>query len=107
VEKALEQIPVATEVAHFDLGPIKPLDEALLKSIFTDYDKILTVEDSALAGGAGSAILEWASDHQYEATVKRIGLTDVFVPQGAPSVLKEKFGLEGQYIADTIMDLLK
>ena len=107
VEKALEQIPVATEVAHFDLGPIKPLDEALLKSIFTDYDKILTVEDSALAGGAGSAILEWASDHQYKATVKRIGLADVFVPQGAPAVLKEKFGLDAQHIAATIMDLLK
>jgi 1-deoxy-D-xylulose-5-phosphate synthase len=107
VEKALAQIPVETEVAHFVLGPIKPLDEALLKSIFTDYDKILTVEDSALAGGAGSAILEWASDHQYKATVKRIGLADVFVPQGAPAVLKEKFGLDAQHIAATIMDLLK
>ena len=107
VEKALAQIPVATEVAHYDLGPIKPLDEALLKSIFSHYDKILTVEDSALAGGAGSAILEWASDHQYKATVKRIGLADVFVPQGAPAVLKEKYELDAKYIAATIMDLLK
>ena len=107
VEKALAQIPVASEVAHYDLGPIKPLDEALLKSIFSHYDKILTVEDSALAGGAGSAILEWASDHQYKATVKRIGLADVFVPQGAPAVLKEKYELDAKYIAATIMDLLK
>ena len=107
VEKALAQIPVATEVAHYDLGPIKPLDEALLKSIFTQYDKVITVEDSALAGGAGSAILEWASDHKYKATVKRIGLTDVFVPQGAPAVLKEKFGLDANHIAATIMDVLK
>ena len=107
VEKALAQIPVATEVAHYDLGPIKPLDEVLLKSIFSRYDKILTVEDSALAGGAGSAILEWASDHQHKATVKRIGLADVFVPQGAPAVLKEKYELDAKYIAATIMDLLK
>ena len=107
VEKALAQIPVATEVAHYDLGPIKPLDEALLKSIFSHYDKILTVEDSSLAGGAGSAILEWASYHQYKATVKRIGLADVFVPQGAPAVLKEKYELDAKYIAATIMDLLK
>ena len=107
VEKALAQIPVATEVAHYDLGPIKPLDEVLLKSIFSRYDKILTVEDSVLAGGAGSAILEWASDHQHKATVKRIGLADVFVPQGAPAVLKEKYELDAKYIAATIMDLLK
>ena len=107
VEKALAQIPDATEVAHYDLGPIKPLDEALLKNIFTHYDKVITVEDSALAGGAGSAILEWASDNQYTTTTKRIGLADVFVPQGAPVVLKEKFGLEAKHIAATIMDLLK
>ena len=107
VEKALAQIPDATEVAHYDLGPIKPLDEALLKNIFTHYDKVITVEDSALAGGAGSAILEWASDHQYTTTTKRIGLADVFAPQGAPVVLKEKFGLEAKHIAATIMDLLK
>jgi len=65
------------------------------------------VEDSALAGGAGSAILEWASDYQYKATVKRIGLADVFVPQGAPAVLKEKYELDAKHIAATIMDVLK
>lgn len=108
VEKALAQIPtVAEEVAHYDLGPIKPLDEALLKSVFTQYDKVITVEDSALAGGAGSAILEWANDHQYKAIIKRIGLADVFIPQGAPTVLKEKFGLGASHIAATVMDLLK
>jgi len=107
VEKALTQIPVANEIAHYDLGPIKPLDEALLKSIFTQYDKVLTVEDSALAGGAGSAVIEWASDNQYNAIIKRIGLTDAFIPQGTPTVLKEKFGLEAKHIAAVIMDLLK
>ena len=78
-----------------------------MKNIFTHYDKVITIEDSALAGGAGSAILEWASDHQYTTTTKRIGLADVFVPQGAPVVLNEKFGLEAKHIAATIMDLLK
>ena len=108
VEKALAQIPKAEEeIAHYDLGPIKPLDEALLKSVFTQYDKVITVEDSALAGGAGSAILEWANDHQYKAIIKRIGLADVFIPQGAPTILKEKFGLGASHIAATVMDLLK
>ena len=107
VEKALTQIPVGNEIAHYDLGPIKPLDEALLKSIFTQYDKVLTVEDSVLAGGAGSAVIEWASDNQYNAIIKRIGLADAFIPQGTPTVLKEKFGLEAKHIAAVIMDLLK
>lgn len=107
VQKALALISENTAVAHYDLGPIKPLDETLLKSIFKHYDKVLTVEDSALAGGAGSAILEWASDHQFTAMIKRIGLPDVFIPHGAPTVLKEKFGLDAAQIATAIKDLLK
>lgn len=106
VEEALDLIEEPTAVAHYDLGPVKPLDEVLLKSIFTHYHKVLTVEDSALAGGAGSALLEWASDHEYSTTIKRIGLADTFIPQGTPAILKEQFGLSAQHIATTITTFL-
>ncbi len=107
VEKAVQLIQDPALVAHYTLGPIKPLDTAMLKTIFKQYNKILTVEDSVLAGGVGSAIIEWANDHSLNKSVKRIGLPDRFIPQGAPSVLKEKLGLEAKHIAATIANLLQ
>lgn len=106
VEKALLQVHNNRRVAHYDLGPIKPLDEALLIQIFTQHAKILTVEDSALAGGVGSAVLEWASDRQFSAKLKRIGLPDRFVPQGTTEVLEEEYGLSPSKIADAITQLM-
>ncbi len=107
VKNAIAQMEDPSLVAHYDLGPVKPLDQSMLEDIFSNFNTVLSVEDSALAGGAGSAILEWANDHQYTNKIKRIGLPDTFIPQGAPAVLKEKFGLDATHIALAIMDLLK
>ncbi len=69
-------------IAHFDLRFVKPLDEKMLHHIFTRYSKIITLEDNALAGGMGSAILEFMADNEYNATVKRLGIPDEFIQQG-------------------------
>src|SRR6201994_1832784 len=45
--------------AHYDIRFVKPLDEALLHEVFAKFDKIITVEDGALQGGMGSAVLEF------------------------------------------------
>src|SRR6201994_3802032 len=45
--------------AHYDIRFVKPLDENLLHEVFAKFDKIITVEDGALQGGMGSAVLEF------------------------------------------------
>src|SRR6478672_10640260 len=49
--------------AHYDMRFAKPLDEMLLHEVFAKYTKIITVEDGTIAGGFGSAVLEFMAKH--------------------------------------------
>jgi transketolase len=57
--EALEGQGVSTEVVS--MHTVKPLDEALLESAFADKKLVVVLEEHALAGGAGSAVLEWGN----------------------------------------------
>ncbi|MDC1285370.1 1-deoxy-D-xylulose-5-phosphate synthase [Flavobacteriaceae bacterium] len=107
VNEALELIEDRCSPSHYDLGSIKPLDDSLLHGIFKTYTTIITVEDSALAGGAGSAVLEWANVHGYSQTIKRIGIPDHFIPHGTTAQLQQEVGLDAAGIADVLLDLQK
>ena len=107
VNDALELIEDRCSPSHYDLGSIKPLDDTLLHAVFKTYTSILTVEDSALAGGAGSAVLEWANAHGYSQTIKRIGIPDHFIPHGTATQLQKEVGLDAAGIAAVLLDLQK
>jgi len=106
VSEALELVKNQAKPAHYDLGSIKPLDENLLHHIFSSYSKLISVEDGALAGGAGSALLEWASEHGYKQPIKRIGIPDNFIPQGTTAQLQKEVGLDPSGIKKVILELL-
>ena len=105
VKDALELVQDHCAPSHYDLGSIKPLDDTLLHSVFQTYTTVLTVEDSALAGGAGSAVLEWANTHGYTQTLKRIGIPDRFIPHGTTAQLQKEVGLDAAGIAAVLLDL--
>ena len=105
VKEALELVQDRCAPSHYDLGSIKPLDDPLLHAIFKTYTTVLTVEDSALAGGAGSAVLEWANTHGYTQTLKRIGIPDRFIPHGTTAQLQKEVGLDAAGIAAVLLDL--
>ena len=107
VNEALELIEDRCSPSHYDLGSIKPLDDSLLHGIFITYTTIITVEDSALAGGAGSAVLEWANIQGYPQTIKRIGIPDHFIPHGTTAQLQQEVGLDAAGIAAVVLDLQK
>jgi 1-deoxy-D-xylulose-5-phosphate synthase len=107
VNEALELIEDRCSPSHYDLGSIKPLDDSLLHGIFKTYTTIITVEDSALAGGAGSAVLEWANAQGYSQTIKRIGIPDHFIPHGTTAQLQQEVGLDAAGIAAVVLDLQK
>ncbi len=94
------------EIGHYDLRYCKPLDEALLRKIFTRYRSILTVEDGALQGGFGSAILEWAADNGFENPVRRLGIPDHYVEHGEPSEQYAECGYDAAGIARAIRQML-
>ena len=81
--------------AHVDLRFCKPLDETLLADVFARFRHVVTVEDGVRDGGAGSAVLEWASDAGVLAgtSVVRLGLPDTFVEHGTPRQLHDEAGI--------------
>ena len=74
-------------LALYDLRFLKPLDTVLLDEIFARFEEIITIEDGCLAGGMGSAVLEYMVEKGYHAHVKRLGIPDIFVPHGKPKEL--------------------
>ncbi|MBR4440118.1 MAG: 1-deoxy-D-xylulose-5-phosphate synthase [Bacteroidales bacterium] len=92
--------------AHFDMRFIKPLDAALLDSIFAKYHKIITVEDNVLQGGFGSAICEYACDHFYNLKIKRLGIPDRFIEHGSPQDLYKVCGIDSGAIAGAVKEMI-
>ena len=84
---------------HFDMRFVKPLDEEMLHHIFSQYSKVITVEDGCLMGGFGSAILEFMADNQYNSQVVRLGIPDKIVEHGDQRQLHDEcnFGPDGIY----------
>lgn len=86
---------------------IKPLDEKMLLQIFQENIPILTVEEGVLAGGFGSAVLEFAEEQGFSnTTIKRMGIPDRFIEHGSVSQLLEEIGLTKEKIAQQIMHMI-
>ncbi len=104
---AARQLLAAEEIfpAHYDLRYAKPLDEALLHEVFTRFRRVVTVEDGCLMGGVGSAVLEFMADHQYSATVRRLGIPDRVVEHGTQAELYRECGYDAQAIATAVREL--
>ena len=73
---------------------IKPLDEALILEMALTHDLVVTVEENALMGGAGSAVGECLSRHQVSMPLLHLGLPDHFIDQGEVSQLWQDCGLD-------------
>lgn len=93
--------------AHYDMRFVKPIDETLLHEVFQRYQKIITVEDGTIVGGFGSAVLEFMAEHNYQATVKMLGIPDRIVEHGTVKQLHRECNFDMQGIADTIREMMK
>ncbi len=86
-----------------DMRFVKPLDEALIKSLAESHDLLVTVEDNAVKGGAGSGVLEYLSQEGITAAVQLCGIPDHFVPHGKQSELRVHCGLDWQSLLQTTL----
>lgn len=107
VQKAISQLAAegsSLSVAHYDMRFCKPLDTEVLESVSQRFSRIVTVEDGQLAGGFGSAVLEWLSDNGKTTRVRRIGLPDRFIEHGTVSELRHIAGTDIESIKQAIND---
>ena len=104
VERLAEE---GAQVGLYNMRFVKPLDTALLDEIAQQYQQVLTIEDGALQGGFGSAILEYLADRQLTVKVRRIGLPDHFVEHGTPDELYQLLGMDETGIYNALKAMLK
>ncbi len=89
-------------VAHYDMRFVKPLDIEILKNIFKTFNRIITIEDGCKNGGFGSAILEIASNYNYQGKIEVLGIPDNFIHHGTTEELQLQCGIDPQSILKLI-----
>ena len=80
----------------------KPLDIELLLQVAAEHDLLVTLEEGAVAGGAGSAVLEALAAAKVQRPVLQLGLPDVFIEHGDPAKLLALQGLDAQGIEQAV-----
>lgn len=94
------------DFAHYHFGFVKPLDEEMLHFIFRNFEKIITVEDGTVKGGFGSAVLEFASESNYNIPIKTVGVPDEFIEHGAVEELQKKCGIDVESLVNCFKNSL-
>ena len=89
-------------VAHYDLRFAKPLDQELLHEVGRKFRCVVTVEDGALRGGVGEAVVAFFCEHGYLPKVVSLGIPDRFVEHGTPAQLYAQCGYDAEGISRTL-----
>lgn len=85
----------------------KPLDKDFYLTLFANYTTIVTLENNAVNGGFGSAILELASESSYSPQIIRFGLPDTFVKHGKVDLLLQDLNLTIEDMTRKVLQMLK
>lgn len=89
-----------------DMRFVKPLDETLIDELIQKHGCLVTVEDNAIAGGAGSAVNEYVLSKGHQCKILNIGLPDVFVKHGTQQEIHQELGLDSAGITAKISQFI-
>ena len=90
-------------VAVIDARFCKPLDGAMLKEIFLRGRPIITVEDHSVINGFGTAVIEYAQQHRFDARLlTRVGIPDRFIKHASRAEQLKDIGLDAAGIASAV-----
>jgi 1-deoxy-D-xylulose-5-phosphate synthase len=89
-----------------DMRFVKPLDEELIKDHLKDKKIIITIEDGAISGGAGSAVSEWAQENKIKSQIVICGIPDKFIEHASREEMLEMTGLDKKGILAKVKDYL-
>ena len=109
MEEAIDQLQMTNDqlrVAHYDMRWLKPLDEEILHEVGKHFKTIVTAEDELIAGGFGSAVMEWLADHGYTPRIIRLGVNDQFVEHGSTKELYHMLKLDKEGLCESLLQAL-
>jgi 1-deoxy-D-xylulose-5-phosphate synthase len=81
---------------------VKPLDETLIARLAADHELLVTVEDNAIAGGAGSGVCETLARRGLHAGLLNLGLPDRFLEHGSRGEILAQCGLDAEGIERSV-----
>ncbi|VFP86800.1 1-deoxy-D-xylulose-5-phosphate synthase [Candidatus Erwinia haradaeae] len=105
----LQQAEIVAEKINstlIDMRFVKPLDESLVLGLLEHYHAVVTIEEGAIKGGAGSGINELFMAKRKLMPVLNIGLPDEFIPQGTQDEIRIDYQLDWIGIQKQIVDWL-
>jgi len=94
------------DVTVVNMRFIKPLDEMMVLEIARTHDHIVTVEENALMGGAGAAVMECLQAHHVTQSITCLGLPDQFIEHGNHETMLAECGLDSIGISAAIEKLI-
>ena len=100
------EVGKAINATVIDMRFVKPLDEEIINSLSASHELLVTLEENAIKGGAGSAVNEYLSDIQSTCQTLNLGLPDHFIEHGDTSILLAECGLDAAGIQKTILNAL-
>lgn len=105
---AQDLAPLGINAAVVNARFVKPLDEKLFRELLTRVPRLITVEDHAISGGFGSALVEFLADDGITGVeVKRLGVPDRFIPHGTQDELKKICGFDKDAIAQAALQMMR
>ncbi|MCZ4251082.1 1-deoxy-D-xylulose-5-phosphate synthase [Pseudoalteromonas shioyasakiensis] len=105
----LENAKVAAEELNatvIDMRFIKPLDTDAISELLGSHDVIVTLEDNAIAGGAGSAVNEYLAAIKADVTILNLGIPDEFIKHGTQDEMHAEMGLDANGILTSIKEFM-
>ncbi|MBE5251066.1 1-deoxy-D-xylulose-5-phosphate synthase [Mixta mediterraneensis] len=85
-----------------DMRFVKPLDEELIAELASQYEALITLEEGAIKGGAGSGVNEFVMAKRLRVPVLNLGLPDEFIPQGTQEEVRHDYQLDAEGIQQQI-----
>jgi len=97
---------LALNATLVDMRFVKPLDETLIDQLNSKHDCLVTIEDNAIAGGAGSGVNEYLLAQGKPVCILNIGVADHFVKHGTQEEIHHELGLDAQGIIAKISNFI-
>ena len=104
--KTAEEVAQELNATLLDMRFVKPLDKELMAEHANGKKAIITIEDGAISGGAGSAVSEWAQENKMKQQIIICGIPDKFVDHASRDEMLEMTGLDTKGILAKVEDCL-
>lgn len=99
---AAKEVATELEATLIDMRFIKPLDEEMISRLSLSHHLLVTVEENALLGGAGSGVNEYLASIDSNVQIQNLGIPDNFVHQDKPKNMLAACGLDAEGILQSI-----